>query len=80
MNDLFTGLEVKEEKKGITLRDIVNDVADLTILNAECDDFTRDLNNMIKYTVEAAAMKTIMVLKVRGLLQVEELWENYKQD
>ncbi len=70
MSDLFTDIEEEEIKNDITVSDIIAEVANLTLLNDPTDEVQQDFNDLIKATVEAAALKTILTLRKYGLLNV----------
>ncbi len=70
MSDLFTVIDEEDIKENITVSDIIAEVANLSMLNDPTDEIQQDLHDMIKATVEAAALKTILTLRKYGLLNL----------
>lgn len=70
MKDLFTDIEVEGLSDNVTVSDIISEVANLTMLNDPESEVEQDINELLKATVEAVSLKTILVLRKYGLINI----------
>lgn len=70
MKDLFTDIEVEGLSDNVTVSDIIAEVANLTLLNDPESEVEQDINELLKATVEAVSLKTILVLRKYGLINI----------
>lgn len=70
MKDLFDEVMESELEDKCTIGSIIDEVVNLTWFNDPEDEIQTDINELLKSTIQAVVLKTIMVLDKKGLIDL----------